>query len=356
MSPGAKLKTKSNDALTGGNVASPGQAAPLPANEPERLEALLRYEILDTDSERHFDDLTLLASHICQTPIALVSLVDKDRQWFKARIGLSVAETPRDFSFCAHAILQPNLFIVRDATEDTRFADNPLVTSEPKIRFYAGMPLFTSDSKHALGTLCVIDRVPRELNASQKESLAALARQVQALLELRLRLQQEKHLARIDSLTGAANRRAFYEALEGELSRLKRYGRPFSVAYLDLDNLKRVNDDWGHEAGDAVLCMVSATVRNILRRTDTIGRMGGDEFAILLSEADSDTARAATDKFSHHLLDAMRQNLWPITFSIGLVTCLKAAASVEELLKKADELMYLVKKSGKNNITHATVS
>jgi len=328
----------------------------LPANERERLEALLRYEILDTGSERHFDDLTLLASNICQTPIALVSLVDKGRQWFKARVGLSVSETSREVSFCARAILQPNLFIVRDATEDARFADNPLVTNEPKIRFYAGMPLFTADGKHALGTLCVIDRVPRELSATQKESIEALAHQVQALLELRLRLQQEKHLARIDSLTRAANRRAFYETLEGELSRLRRYGRPFSVAYLDLDNLKRVNDDLGHEAGDAVLCTVSATVRKNLRRTDTIGRLGGDEFAILLTEAGSEAARATTDKFNRRLLDAMRQNQWPVTFSIGLVTCLTAPTSEEELMKKADELMYLVKKSGKNNITHAIVS
>jgi GGDEF domain-containing protein len=295
------------DALMGGDLASRERLAPLPAKERERLQALLRYEILDTGSERHFDDLTFLASHICQTPIALVSLVDKDRQWFKARIGLSVSETSRDVSFCAHAILQPNLFIVQDATEDARFADNPLVTSEPKIRFYAGMPLFTSDGKHALGTLCVIDRVPRELSATQKEEIEALARQ-QALLELRFRLQQERHLARIDSLTGAANRRAFYESLEGELSRLKRYARPFSVAYLDLDNLKRVNDDLGHEAGDAVLCAVSATIGKILRRTDTVGRLGGDEFAILFSEADSDTARAATDRFNRYLLDAMRQD------------------------------------------------
>jgi diguanylate cyclase (GGDEF)-like protein len=345
-----------NEAPIGGDLVSLRQVAPLPANERERLEALLRYEILDTDSEPQFDDLTLLASHICQTPIALVSLVDKDRQWFKAKVGLSVAQTSRDFSFCAHAILQPNLFIVRDATEDERFADNPLVTGEPRIRFYAGMPLFSSEDHQALGTLCVIDRVPRELNATQKESIEALARQVQALFELRLKLQQEKRLSRIDSLTGSANRRAFYETLEGELSRLHRYGRPFSIAYFDLDNLKRVNDELGHEAGDAVLCTVSATVCKKLRRTDTIGRMGGDEFAILLSEADADTARAAINKFSNQLLDAMRQNRWPITFSVGLVTCLKAAASVEELMKKADELMYQVKKSGKNNISHAIVS
>jgi len=350
------MTSKPDDTLMGGNQPSSEKVAPLPANERERVEALLRYEILDTGSERLFDDVASLASHICETPIALVTLVDKDRQWFKAKVGLSASETSRDVAFCAHAILQRSLFIVRDATEDARFADNPLVTNDPRIRFYAGMPLFTSDGQHALGTLCVIDRVPRELNSTQKELLEALARQVQALLELRLRLRQETLLARIDPLTGAANRRGFNEALEKELSRLRRYGRPFSVAYLDVDDLKRMNDELGHEVGDAILHTISATVRKHLRQTDTIGRMGGDEFSILFSESASGPARAATDKFNHYLLDAMRQKQWPVTLSIGLVTCLTAPASVEDLLKKADELMYLVKKAGKNDINHAVLS
>jgi diguanylate cyclase (GGDEF)-like protein len=350
------MTTKLNDVSLDSDLAAREQVASLPASEHERLEALLDYGILDTDSEPLFDDLALLASNICQTPIALVSLVDKDRQWFKARIGLSASETSRDVSFCAHAILQPNLFIVRDATEDARFADNPLVTNEPKIRFYAGMPLFTADGKHALGTLCVIDRVPRELHATQKNSIEALARQVQAMFELRLRLRQERHLARIDPLTGAANRRAFYEAIERELGRLRRHGRIFSVAYFDVDNLKRLNDDLGHDSGDAVLSEVSATARKHLRQTDTIGRIGGDEFAILFSEADARAARAAAYNFNNFLLEAMRQNQWPVTFSIGLVTCLTAPTSVEELIRKTDELMYKAKKSGKNNIRHAILS
>lgn len=350
------MTTKPNDVGMDGDLAAREQVAPLPADEHERLEALLDYGILDTDAEPLFDDLALLASNICQTPIGLVSLVDKDRQWFKARVGLSASETSRDVSFCAHAILQPNLFIVRDATEDARFAANPLVTNEPKIRFYAGMPLFTADGKHALGTLCGIDRVPRELNSTQKNSIEALAHQVQAIFELRLRLRQEKHLARIDFLTGAANRRAFYEAIERELGRLRRYGRPFSVAYVDIDNLKQLNDDLGHESGDAILCEVSATARKHLRQTDMIGRIGGDEFGILFSEADSRAARGAADNFNNYLLEAMRQNQWPVTISIGLVTCLTAPTSVEELIRKTDELMYKVKKSGKNNIRHGILS
>ena len=320
------------------------------------MEALLRHEIQDSESARLFYDLALLASRVCQTPVALVALVDKDRQWFKAKVGLSASETSWDVSFCAHAMLQPNLFIVRDAAEDARFADNPLVTHDPKIRFYAAMPLFTSDSQNPLGTLCVIDRVPRELNPTQAELIEVLARQVQALIELRFRLRQERQLARIDPLTGAANRRGFYEALERELGRLRRYGRPFSVAYLDVDNLKRMNDDLGHDAGDAVLRTISATVRKHLRRTDTWGRMGGDEFSILFSELASEPARAAINKFNNYLLDALRENQWQVTLSIGLLTCLAAPTSAEDLMRMADEQMYLVKKSGKNNISHAILS
>ena len=161
---------------------------PKPANEPQRLAALRGYEILDTEPEAAFDDLTLLASCVCQTPIALISLIDADRQWFKSSVGFSVKETTRDIAFCASAILQSDVFIVPDASEDERYAENPLVVSEPKIRFYAGAPL-VSDG-HALGTLCVIDRVARKLSPEQLEALRALGRQVQAQLELRRNLKR----------------------------------------------------------------------------------------------------------------------------------------------------------------------
>jgi GAF domain-containing protein len=158
--------------------------APLPENEVERLSALRESEILDTQAEKVFDDLTRLAVYICKTPMALITLLDSDRQWFKSRINVSESETSRDISFCAHAILQTDTFIVPNALEDNRFNDNPMVTSEPHIRFYAGAPLTTIDG-YKLGTLCVIDKVPRILSDGQLTALKALSYQVTTQLELR---------------------------------------------------------------------------------------------------------------------------------------------------------------------------
>jgi anti-sigma regulatory factor (Ser/Thr protein kinase) len=167
-------------------------SVPVIANdERTRLSELRSYRILDTDPEKNFDDLTLLASHICQTPIALITLIDEDRQWFKSRVGVTISQTPREVAFCARAIEQPDLFIVPDASKDDRFKANPFVVSEPKIRFYAGAP-FRSPSGHALGTLCVVDCVPRKLTREQSNALRALSRQVQAQLELRRNLMELK--------------------------------------------------------------------------------------------------------------------------------------------------------------------
>lgn len=199
--------------------------APLPPAEKKRLKVLWQYEVLDTVPEEVFDDLTELAARICEAPIALISLIDENRQWFKSKVGISVSETSRDTSFCAHAIQQEGLFIIPDATCDKRFARNPLVTSDPKIRFYAGAPLITPDG-HALGTLCVIDKVPRELRAEQRQALRVLARHVMNQLEVR------RHARELATANKArANASDELAAARAEITKLKR-----ELAALQLNN------------------------------------------------------------------------------------------------------------------------
>jgi GAF domain-containing protein len=198
-------------------------SAPVPANETKRLKVLWQYDVLDTVPEEIFDDLTELAARICEAPIALISLVDENRQWFKSKVGISLKETSRDVSFCAHALTQPDLFIVPDATKDARFAGNPVVVAEPKIRFYAGAPLITPDG-YALGTLCVIDQVPRQLRPDQQQALRILARHVMSQLELRRRSRelaaahQEKKKLECD-----------LEKIRAQLARARRKSSPSKV-------------------------------------------------------------------------------------------------------------------------------
>ena len=206
------------------------EAAPLPDNEDERLAELLSYDVLDTEAEQLFDDLTTLASQICDTPIALISLIDPDRQWFKSRVGLDAEETSREIAFCSHAILQDDVFEIPNASLDPRFHDNPLVTGAPDIRFYAGAPL-VSPSGHAIGTLCTIDRKPRKLTESQKTSLQTLSKSVVAHLELKRKNRELERTSqfRSDFLSYVSHEirtplnaiNTFSRLLEGEAQKLK---------------------------------------------------------------------------------------------------------------------------------------
>src|ERR1700751_149563 len=210
--------------------------APLPENEAALLESLHRYAILDTLPEQEFDDLSRLAALICGTPIALVSLVDGNRQWFKSKVGIDEPETPRDAAFCAHAILDSGVMVVPDALADDRFRSNPLVTGNPNVRFYAGAPLLTAEG-NALGTLCVIDRVPRELSADQLEALKALSRLVGNELELR---------RSVGDLSKAVRERRI---VEGELDHIFNLSSDlFCIAGFD-GYFKRLNPSWVQTLG-----------------------------------------------------------------------------------------------------------
>lgn len=201
--------------------------APVTNHEAKRLKVLWQYDVLDTVPEEVFDDLTELAARICEAPIALISLVDEDRQWFKSKVGVTLNETSRDVSFCAHAIKQQELFIIPDATKDLRFASNPLVVSDPKIRFYAGAPLITPDGQ-ALGTLCVIDKVPRELRVEQQHALRVLARHVMTQLELRRHAKDlaAAHKAREATKEELDKAQAENAKLKQELEKLKKGTSP----------------------------------------------------------------------------------------------------------------------------------
>jgi diguanylate cyclase (GGDEF)-like protein len=353
--------------------------AGLPEQEQARLKALERYAILDTEAEQAYDDITRLAAAITNTPIALISLVDEHRQWFKSRVGIEATETPREIAFCAHAIRNPeHTLIVPDATQDPRFADNPLVTSAPHIRFYAGEPLVTSDH-HALGTLCVMDNMPRELTPDQKESLAALSRLVVAQLEMRYHaaqlhalsarqahtLEQLKNYQRqleeanarleerslTDKLTGVANRAGFDQRLHEEIERCKRYGSQLSLLMLDMDHFKHYNDTYGHLAGDEALTAASRTMQEVCRPVDVIARYGGEEFAVILPTTDRDGAIHTAERL-RQAIAATPLGTGSITVSIGISTLDSTGKPPRQLIQEADEALYEAKGSGRNRVIH----
>jgi len=318
---------------------------PVPANEQDRLRALKRLEILDTPPEAAFDRITSIAGVVLGTPIALVSLIDESRQWFKSRVGLEAEETPREDAFCAHAICGEDVFIVNDASADPRFSENPLVTDNPNIRFYAGAPLKAPGGAN-LGTLCVIDREPRDFSAEQKGVLANLAELVVRELELR-------KAANSDPLTGASNRGQFMRFGDCEWSRAARFGHPLTVMLLDIDHFKQVNDTYGHDAGDDALRAVSTVCRRSLRSHDLWARLGGEEFAVLLIESTAEEARLMAERLRKAVskLEIKSQGkTFGMTASIGLAAADVDGETLEDALRRADEALYRAKEAGRNRV------
>ncbi|MFO7649665.1 diguanylate cyclase [Halomonas campaniensis] len=332
--------------------------------EHQRLQALADYRILDTPEEPVFDDIVELASLICEAPIAVINFIDCHRQWFKSEKGLGVRETPLDISICAHAILQPGLFIVPDTTQDPRFANNPLVTGEPYLRFYAGALLESRDG-YPLGTLCVLDYQPRDLTQRQCFALQTLANQVMAHLELMQAHRQQAELIReleatrdelarhasTDPLTGLLNRRAFEQRLQQEVALMQRGASSSSLMLIDLDHFKTVNDTLGHKAGDEVIVRFAYMCREVFRQADVIGRWGGEEFVVMLPRASVMEAERAAERLrqtleSTPMVDTATPPLY-VTASIG-VCSLNGASSMDECLHRTDELLYQAKENGRN--------
>ncbi len=311
-------------------------------DEPGRVAALHRYEVLDTASEASFDRITALVKTVLNVPMCTISLVDADRQWFKSCIGMATRQTPRDISFCTHTIQQREPLLVSDARKDPRFADNPAVVGEPFIRSYLGVPLSTPDG-YNVGSLCAIDTVPRTYTPEQINILKSFASLVVDELELR-------RIAQTDHLTGAATRRGFTLELEKSVARYRRAGHPTALVILDIDHFKRVNDTYGHPTGDRVLRAIAAELTGLLRQGDSVGRLGGEEFGILLQDIAIDRALDTADRLRAHVeaLPMQYESPFRVTASFGVAILDRHIPTVEEWMAAADGALYEAKRTGRN--------
>ncbi len=337
------------------------KSAALPENEKERLAFLKQLRVLDTPIEERFERITRIVCRSLDVPIAAVSLVDEDRQWFKSIQGLDARETGRDVAFCAHAILDEGPFIVTDAAEDSRFADNPLVRAGPGIRFYAGCPI-TLGNGFRVGTLCAIDDKPRSISQEDIEILRDLSDMVRSEFEaislsaanqdLVQDLAEAERAALIDPLSRLWNRTGAMNLLHREWKHAGRDNNPLSLGLIDIDHFKAVNDTHGHDAGDRVIKHVAATVLGALRPYDTVARWGGEEFLMIMPDMSADSLKVTLDRVRAAVEEskaAIGDREIGVTVSIGGV-CINRPddSQPSDYIKIADQEMYRAKQEGRN--------
>jgi diguanylate cyclase (GGDEF)-like protein len=313
-----------------------------------RLQALYSYHVVDSPREESFDRVVRLARSVMRTPIAVISLVDRDRLWFKARSGITFNEAPREPSLCAHAVGSDGPFIIPDTHADARFRLLPLVVGPPHVRSYFGVPLCTS-AGYRIGTLCAMDIEARQPELEQIGILNDLAALVMDELELRL-------LATTDGLTGALSRRAFLAAAARDLAHVRRHGGELSCILLDLDYFKRINDTHGHAVGDRALQDVVMLLKNSLRNVDYVGRLGGEEFAVIMPGADGAVAHEIGERLRRRVMNARlptQVGAVRLTVSIGVATLTNEDARIEDLLRRSDQALYLAKTNGRNRLVCA---
>jgi diguanylate cyclase (GGDEF)-like protein len=311
----------------------------IPENESERLHALRTLQILDTTHEERFDRVTRMAKRIFGVSISLVSLIDQDRQWFKSKQGFEATEMPRDISFCGHAINQDGLFIVPNASKDERFFDNPLVTSAPNIRFYAGYPLKIRGGLN-IGTLCLLDEAPREMDEEDQ----LLFKDLGAIIEQEIRSIQ---LATLDALTLISNRRGFLNLVDYGFKVCQRNKISMSFLLFDLNKFKAINDQYGHHEGDFVLVKFAQLMIETFRNSDVIGRLGGDEFVAMMTSSDEENTNTILARFEVAIeeANATMNKPYKIEYSVGLVHFQhNTEKTPEEMIQAADAAMYKNKK------------
>ncbi len=313
-------------------------------DDDARIAALHRLNVLDTAAEKPFEKIVTLVRTVLAVPIATVTLVDRDRQWFKAQRGLDQQETPRAISFCTHTIQQREPLIVEDAHLDPRFAASPMVVGPPHIRSYAGIPLRTPEG-YNVGSLCAMDTRARRFSPADIAILSNFANIVCDELELRL-------IAQVDHLTGALTRRGFVEQAEREMARSRRYERPSTLVMLDVDHFKMVNDTYGHTTGDQVLHQLAKLAEATLRPIDVFGRLGGEEFGILLPETGADEALIVAERLRESIAGYAMQlsngATLTVTASFGVAVLAPNMTSVATWIEQADAALYAAKAGGRN--------
>mgnify|MGYP003583352035 CR=1 FL=1 len=347
---------------------------PLTSHEALRQAALEAYSVVDTAPEQAYDDIVRLAMTLCDAPAAAISLIDHDRQWFKAQIGLSRRQTSRGDAICDRAIEQPDrTLVIEDLSAQSTYPRPPLQIDGKPLRFYAGAPLISPDG-HALGTVCVLDVRPRKLSAAQREGLEVLARQTQHLLELRRyaleqrRLLTEReafakrledaradlqrrndvleHNAMHDALTGLLNRAALAQLRDNPDAMHQLQSAPYTLMLLDVDHFKDVNDRFGHLLGDRALRAVADAVSSSIREGDVAVRYGGEEFLVLLPHTRLETARQVAERIRQRIASAALP--FPLTVSIGLAAGEPTRDWSEQVFDRADQALYRAKAAGRD--------
>lgn len=321
---------------------------PLPARESDRLRALELFGVLDTPGDEHFDRLVRLTAKLIGVPIALITLVDNDRQWFLARHGLEFVQTPRHMSFCAHAIAGEATMVVHDAQLDQRFADNPLVSRDPHIRFYAGALLRTAEG-HQLGTLCVIDSIPRILSDLQLELLELVAELVMRELELR----RQNTLC---STTGLLKRSVFMDLAQKELEKAREGCRVVTLMLMDIDHFDIINQLLNHEAGDQILQDLARVWLGQLRTRDLLGRIVSDSFGLLFVDETLEGAldRAEVLRTETEELGAS-DSVGQCRISGGLTSLAPTDQSIDDLLVRAEAALHLAQANGGNQVSRSII-
>lgn len=323
-------------------------SADLPSNEEDRLEALHSYGLIDAFPEKEYDDFSFLASMVSGASMASISLVDRDHQLFKSRLNLSTTHVPREISFCAYAILEPNeIFEVQDTALDNRFSKQPRFFNGKQVRFYAGWPLLDVRG-YAVGALCVMDHQPKILSSEQRAGLQALGRRAATQLQLSLQLNLTSRQNVTDALTGVSNRRAFNAKITSEWNRHVMVKKKMALIVFDVDNFKTFNDKFGHDIGDTILMQVAASVTSVLRRKDFFARYGGEEFALVLEESTEENALTVAEKI-RKTIEFFPWSYRPITISSGIcVMQPEDGVTLNRMISRADMAMYQAKKSGRN--------